>query len=250
MVAFLVLLYTIYLAALVICGIFLRIGLFPGPSPVGMTIVPAALAGVALVDPLPDLPDPGRLRARRGALGTGAPARAARASHRQHPGHHRHRHAHGAVAPAPPQQRPAGDRRRGGFLGREHRGPVGVLPRVRRGRPEGRAGAGLLRRHDREPAAVLPRRGGVGRRRHDRGLPRVRRAQLDRVRVGAGVPRDRLLAADPARDLRLPAAAPDGRPVARGGRPAACPRARGGRRGPLGKLGPARGGDSGLHFKK
>jgi uncharacterized protein (TIRG00374 family) len=49
MVAFLVLLYTIYLGALVVTGIFLRIGLFPGPSPVGMTIVPAALAGVALV---------------------------------------------------------------------------------------------------------------------------------------------------------------------------------------------------------
>jgi uncharacterized protein (TIRG00374 family) len=49
MVAFLVLLYTIYLGALVICGVFLRIGLFPGPSPVGMTIVPAALAGIALV---------------------------------------------------------------------------------------------------------------------------------------------------------------------------------------------------------
>jgi uncharacterized protein (TIRG00374 family) len=48
MVAFLVLLYTIYLGALVVCGIFLRIGLFPGPSPVGMTIVPAALAGLAL----------------------------------------------------------------------------------------------------------------------------------------------------------------------------------------------------------
>jgi uncharacterized protein (TIRG00374 family) len=48
MVAFLVLLYTVYLLALVICGIFLRIGLFPGPSPVGMTIVPAALAGIAL----------------------------------------------------------------------------------------------------------------------------------------------------------------------------------------------------------
>jgi uncharacterized protein (TIRG00374 family) len=48
MVAFLVLLYTIYLGALVICGIFLRIGLFPGPNPVGMTIVPAALAGIAL----------------------------------------------------------------------------------------------------------------------------------------------------------------------------------------------------------
>jgi uncharacterized protein (TIRG00374 family) len=48
MVAFLVLLYTIYLGALVVCGIFLRVGLFPGPSPVSMTIVPAALAGVAL----------------------------------------------------------------------------------------------------------------------------------------------------------------------------------------------------------
>jgi uncharacterized protein (TIRG00374 family) len=49
MVAFLVLLYTVYLLALVICGIFLRVGLFPGPSPVGMTIVPAAIAGVALI---------------------------------------------------------------------------------------------------------------------------------------------------------------------------------------------------------
>ena len=47
-VAFLVLLYTMYLGALVVTGIFLRVGLFPGPSPVGMTIVPAALAGVAL----------------------------------------------------------------------------------------------------------------------------------------------------------------------------------------------------------
>jgi uncharacterized protein (TIRG00374 family) len=49
MVAFLVLLYTIYLGALVLTGIFLRIGLFPGPGPVGMTIVPAALAGAALL---------------------------------------------------------------------------------------------------------------------------------------------------------------------------------------------------------
>jgi putative heme transporter len=49
MVAFLVMLYTIYLGALVVCGVFLRIGIFPGPSPVGMTIVPAAIAGIALV---------------------------------------------------------------------------------------------------------------------------------------------------------------------------------------------------------
>jgi uncharacterized protein (TIRG00374 family) len=49
MVAFLVLLYTTYLCALVVCGILLRVGVFPGPAPVSMTIVPAALAGVALV---------------------------------------------------------------------------------------------------------------------------------------------------------------------------------------------------------
>jgi uncharacterized protein (TIRG00374 family) len=49
MVAFLVLLYAVYMMTLVVCGIFLRIGLFPGPNPVGMTIVPAALAGVAIV---------------------------------------------------------------------------------------------------------------------------------------------------------------------------------------------------------
>jgi uncharacterized protein (TIRG00374 family) len=49
MVAFLVLLYAVYMMTLLICGVFLRIGLFPGASPVGMTIVPAALAGVVIV---------------------------------------------------------------------------------------------------------------------------------------------------------------------------------------------------------
>jgi uncharacterized protein (TIRG00374 family) len=49
MVAFLVLLYAVYMATLLICGLLLRIGIFSGPSPVGMTIVPAAIAGVAIV---------------------------------------------------------------------------------------------------------------------------------------------------------------------------------------------------------
>jgi uncharacterized protein (TIRG00374 family) len=48
MVAFLVMLYAVYTGTLVVCGIFLRIGIFPGPNPVTMTIVPAALAGVAI----------------------------------------------------------------------------------------------------------------------------------------------------------------------------------------------------------
>ena len=49
MVAFLVMLYAVYMATLLVCGVLLRVGLFPGPSPVGLTIVPAALAGVAIV---------------------------------------------------------------------------------------------------------------------------------------------------------------------------------------------------------
>ena len=51
--------------------------------------------------------DPGRLRPDRGALGPGAPARAAGAAHREHPGDDRDRDARGAVAAAPPEQRPA-----------------------------------------------------------------------------------------------------------------------------------------------
>src|SRR2546426_660105 len=49
MVAFLVMLYAVYMATLLVCGLLLRIGIFPGPHPVGMTIVPASFAGVAIV---------------------------------------------------------------------------------------------------------------------------------------------------------------------------------------------------------
>lgn len=45
MVAFLVLTYAVYLAALVIFGVLLRTGVLPGDNPVGLTIVPAAIAG-------------------------------------------------------------------------------------------------------------------------------------------------------------------------------------------------------------
>jgi uncharacterized protein (TIRG00374 family) len=45
MVAFLVLLYAVYMATLVIDGVLLRVGIFPGPSPAGLTVVPAAIAG-------------------------------------------------------------------------------------------------------------------------------------------------------------------------------------------------------------
>ncbi|HEX2126864.1 MAG TPA: lysylphosphatidylglycerol synthase transmembrane domain-containing protein [Thermoleophilaceae bacterium] len=48
MVAFLVLTYFIYLAALIIFGILLRTGVLPGSAPLAGTIVPAALAAIVI----------------------------------------------------------------------------------------------------------------------------------------------------------------------------------------------------------
>ncbi|MDX6681638.1 MAG: putative heme transporter [Solirubrobacteraceae bacterium] len=48
MVAFLVLLYSVYLLALVVFGVLLRTGALHGDNPVGGTIVPAAIGGVGL----------------------------------------------------------------------------------------------------------------------------------------------------------------------------------------------------------
>jgi uncharacterized protein (TIRG00374 family) len=45
MLAFLVLLYAVYLLALVVDGVLLRTGVLNGPNPAGLTIVPAAVAG-------------------------------------------------------------------------------------------------------------------------------------------------------------------------------------------------------------
>jgi uncharacterized membrane protein YbhN (UPF0104 family) len=49
MVAFLVLLYAVYMVALVVFGILLRTGVLNGPSPIALTIVPAAIAGAVIV---------------------------------------------------------------------------------------------------------------------------------------------------------------------------------------------------------
>jgi uncharacterized protein (TIRG00374 family) len=49
MVAFLVLLYSVYLLALLIFGVLLRTGVLHGDNPVGGTIIPAAVAGVGLL---------------------------------------------------------------------------------------------------------------------------------------------------------------------------------------------------------
>lgn len=49
MVAFNVLLYGVYMLTLLINGILLRTGVFNGPAPAGLTIVPAAIGGVVIV---------------------------------------------------------------------------------------------------------------------------------------------------------------------------------------------------------
>ena len=49
MVAFLVLMYSVYLLALVVFGVLLRVGVLPGEAPVGGTIVPAGVAGAIML---------------------------------------------------------------------------------------------------------------------------------------------------------------------------------------------------------
>jgi len=48
MTAFLVLLYAVYMAALLIVGLGLSFGILPGPAPFGLTVAPAIFAGIAI----------------------------------------------------------------------------------------------------------------------------------------------------------------------------------------------------------
>lgn len=59
MIAFLVLLYGVYMITMLVCGVGLRIGLFPGRAPFAMTVVPAIIAAAAIliVMPLALVPD-------------------------------------------------------------------------------------------------------------------------------------------------------------------------------------------------
>jgi uncharacterized protein (TIRG00374 family) len=53
MIAFLVLLYGVYLFAMVVCGVGLRVGLFPGKAPFGMTVIPAIIGAIGIFVVLP-----------------------------------------------------------------------------------------------------------------------------------------------------------------------------------------------------
>ena len=49
MVAFLVLLYGVYIVAVIVFGILLRVGVLPGQAPLSMTVIPAAVAALVVV---------------------------------------------------------------------------------------------------------------------------------------------------------------------------------------------------------
>jgi putative heme transporter len=49
MIAFLVVMYGVYVVAMVVCGVGLRTGILPGEAPFGLTVVPAIIGGIALV---------------------------------------------------------------------------------------------------------------------------------------------------------------------------------------------------------
>ena len=217
MVAFLVLLYTVYLLALVICGIFLRVGLFPGPSPVGMTIVPAGLAGAALIILF---------------LLSLIPVDLDRIVARWAQGHRRVRMAR-RIASVPATVA-AGTREALLVLRHPSSGLLALVGAVGFWATNIAVLWACFHAFGEDvPKAVLVQGffvgmtanllpffpGGVGSvdAGHDRRLPGLRRAELDGVRVGARLPGDRLLAADTARNLRLPPAAADGCPLARGG---------------------------------
>ena len=45
---FLVLTYVVYMVGMLVVGLGLRVGIFPGPAPFGLTVVPAAFAGISI----------------------------------------------------------------------------------------------------------------------------------------------------------------------------------------------------------
>ncbi len=77
MIAFNVLLYAVYMSALVLIGIGLRVGLLPGKAPFGLTVIPAAFGGfvIALMLAMTALPAGFERRLQRGAQRSGRIAR-------------------------------------------------------------------------------------------------------------------------------------------------------------------------------
>ncbi len=209
MVAFLVLTYSVYLTALVVFGVLLRTGVLPGDDPVGGTIVPAAIAGSAMLILGLVALIPGDVERRLARVtGEGRFARLARRL---------------VTVPATTA---TGVRTALDYIRHPSRGALAVGGAV----GFWAANIGVLWASFEAfggdvPFAVLVQgffvgmaanlipvaRGGsrIGRRRDDRGVRVVRHPERDRVPRGAHLPGDRLLAADPAGHRGLLPVAPD-----------------------------------------
>ena len=199
-IAFLVLTYFPYAAAVVICGVGLRLGIFPGEAPFTMTVIPAIIAVIlmALTSLILLVPTDLQRRLDGFARRTGMLGRVAQKL---------------ATIPAATsaglhealthiRSRNPGAARRDRLLGLPDRRAVGRLPGLRRRAAGRRADPGLLRRHARQPAAD-PRRRRRRRRWHDRCVRRVRRRRRARGGRRARLPRVHVLASAAARGDRL-----------------------------------------------
>ena len=157
MVAFLVILYSVYLFALIVFGVLLPHQVLPGDDHLSVTIVPAAIAGGG--DPDPAAADRAAFPATWSGGSTGC---------ERHPRLHEVR-APLAALPATlasgvrtaidhvrnPRSRARVVRGRDRLLGGQHRDPVGGVPGVRRATcPLGVADPGLLRRDGGQPGAL------------------------------------------------------------------------------------------------
>ena len=209
MVAFLVLLYSVYMVALIVFGVLLRTGVLSGEAPLSGTIIPAALSAVVIVVFLlmALLPDDFERRIERHTSGrfgaiakrlATAPATLAQGTRTaiafvRHP-------SSGALAV-------------GGAIGfwaaniailwaSFHAFDVSV--------PLGVVIQGFFLGMLANLIPVRPGRRRRGRRGDDRRLRPLRAAQHRGVRGRAHLPGDRLLAPDPARDHRLLPAPEDG----------------------------------------
>ena len=129
-VAFLVLLYVVYVGAIVVVGLGLYFGLFPGPAPFAITVRARdhrLSCVIALFLALTLLPGDVERRIAHWAARLGARARAL-AKVVDDAGLGGRRRAHRDRARARPRM---GRARRGRLVGLRHRGAVGVLPRLR-----------------------------------------------------------------------------------------------------------------------
>jgi hypothetical protein len=199
MVAFLVLLYAVYMVALVVFGVLLRVGVLSGESPAGLTIVPAAIAGGILVIGLAIALIPNDVERRLARFAQG---------------YRFHRIAQ-RLASAPATLA-SGTRTAIAFVRNPSRGGLGVVSRLRRAHPAGDGRAGLLHRDGGEPVPAGARRRRGGRRGDDRDVRALRPAELRGVRRRAHLSAGGVLAADPARDRRVLPAPPDRIPLGGG----------------------------------